>query len=86
MIVDGKVKFEIDLETADSIVVNVLKEDLLNVRQNIRNIEERMKFEAVASYVLEDLEYDKKLLEALSTVLAYHMVHGEYQAFIEENK
>jgi hypothetical protein len=86
MIVNAKVKVEIDLEAADEIVRTSLKEDYVCVRQNIRNIEDIMKFEAVSSYVLEDLEYDKRLIEALSTVLAYHMAHDDHVKFIEENK
>jgi len=87
MIVDGKLKVEIDLETADEIVLSILKDDYRFVKQNICNFERRMNNdEAMPSHHLEDLEYDKRLLEALSVVLAYRMVEEDHKAFIEENK
>jgi predicted transcriptional regulator len=45
-----------------------------------------MAVKAVKSHILEDLEYDKKLLKALKRVLAYHMTHDEYKVFIQETK
>ncbi len=87
MIVNGKLKIEIDLEAADEIVGYILKDDYRIVRQNIRLFERRMKNgEDLPSHLLEDLEYDKRLLEALSVVLAYRMSHDDHKAFIEENK
>jgi hypothetical protein len=87
MIVDGKLKVEIDLDTADGIVVSILKDDYRIIRQNIRNFERRMKSdESMPKHLLEDLEYDKRLLEALSVVLAYRMIQEDHKAFIEENK
>jgi hypothetical protein len=83
---DAKVKLEIDFESADKIVLAVLKEDYRMVRGNIMALDKLIKQDKVKSYVIEDLEYDKKLLKALKKVLAYYMVHEEYQKFIEENK
>jgi bacterioferritin (cytochrome b1) len=77
---------KIDVETTDSIVQDVLKEDYRMVRQNIRNIKNLMKSDKVKSYVVADLKYDKKLLKALARVLAYHMVHEDYVKFMKENK
>jgi hypothetical protein len=87
MIVDGKLKIELDLEAADEIVGYILKDDYRIIRQNIRNFERRMKSdESMPKHLLEALEYDKRLLEALSVVLAYRMIQEDHKAFIEENK
>ena len=87
MIVNGKLKIEIDLEAADEIVGYILKDDYRIVRQNIRNFERRMKSdESMPKHLLEDLEYDKRLLEALSVVLAYRMIQEDHKAFIQENE
>ena len=87
MIADGKLKIEIDLEAADEIVGYILKDDYRIVRQNIRNFERRMKSdESMPKHLLEDLEYDKRLLEALSVVLAYRMIQEDHKAFIQENE
>jgi hypothetical protein len=77
---------KIDYDTADRIVLEVLKEDYLMVKENIRNIENLVKTDDIKSYVVEDLKYDKKLLKAIKRVLRYYMVKGDYDRFIEENK
>jgi hypothetical protein len=77
---------KIDYDTADRIVMEILKEDYLMVKENIRNIENLVKTDDIKSYVVEDLKYDKKLLKAIKRVLRYYMVKGNYDRFIEENK
>jgi hypothetical protein len=86
MMAKAKLNVEIDIVTADRIVVETLKEDYLRVKENIQNIKNLIKTDDVKSYVLEDLEYDKKLLKGIKRVLAYYMTHDECQKFIEENK
>jgi hypothetical protein len=73
-------------EAADAIAVEVLKEDYINVKQNIRNIKPQLYDPKTPDYVGADYAYDKKLLKALKRVLHYHMVHEDYRAFIKENK
>lgn len=80
-------KIEIDIETKDKIVLDVLKGDYIDVKQNIHNIKRNMKQNRhVADHVIEDYKYDKKLLKAIKRVLSYHMTHEEYNKFIEENE
>ena len=77
---------KIDYETADRIALAVLKEDYANISDNIDNILSLLRTNMVASHVLEDLEDDKKLLQAIKTVLSYHMTSEELNAFIKENE
>jgi hypothetical protein len=80
------ITIELEHEVADRVVLEVLKADYLMVKSNIANIEARMAVEKVKPYVLKDLKYDKKLLKALKRVLAYHMIHEEYETLIQEDK
>lgn len=80
-------KIEIDIETKDKIVLDVLKDDYINVKQNIHNIKLNMKQNHhVADHVMEDYKYNKKLLKAIKRVLSYYMIREDYIKFIEENE
>jgi hypothetical protein len=79
---------KIDYDTADRIVLEVLKEDYLMVKENLANVNTRIKGQepTVADFLVQDRDYDKKLLKAIKRVLRYYMVKGDYDRFIEENK
>ena len=80
------ITIKLENEVTDKIVIDALKDEYQMVKTNIANIQSCMAVKAVKSHILEDLEYDKKLLKALKRVLAYHMTHDEYEAFIQETK
>jgi tRNA(Ile2) C34 agmatinyltransferase TiaS len=80
------VNLQLSHEIADKILVSVLKENYYIVLDNVRDLKNKVKKKDCPFHVVEDYEYDRKLLKALRRVLRYHMTHEEYQAFIGENE
>jgi hypothetical protein len=79
---------KIDYDTADRIVLQVLKEDYLMVKENLANVKTQIDRQkpTVADFLAQDRDYDKKLLKAIKRVMRYYMVKEEYDRFIKENK
>jgi hypothetical protein len=79
-------KMEIDVEAADKIVLAVLKEDYIFVKQNIVNLMGVVMKDDTPDCVKKDYEHDRKLLKSIKRVLRYYMIKEEYDRFIKENK
>lgn len=79
-------KLEINIETADALVLAVLQDDYRFVKENLQNLKKFVESGQAAPHVVEDYKYDKKLLKAIKKVLRYYMIHEEYQRFIQENE
>jgi hypothetical protein len=80
------ITIKLEDEFADKIVVEALKDDYRMVKNNIADFKIFHTAEKVKPHILEDFEYNKKVLKALKRVLAFHMTHDDYKAFIQETK
>ena len=76
MKVDLKLKnVEIDIETADRIVVAVMFDQYSTIKQEIK---EQKTIENPLDYQKEDLKYNEKFLDAVKTMLKHYIVHSEW--------
>ena len=76
MKVDLKLKnIEIDIETADRIIVAEMFDQYSNLKQEIK---EQKTIENPMDYQKEDLEYNEKLLDAVETMLKHYTVLSEW--------
>jgi len=64
-------------EFFDKFGVDTLIEDLNMLRESVRSLEA---LENLTSYMQEDLDYDKFIIESLQNVLTYYIAHDEYEA------
>ena len=75
MKVDLKLKsIEIDIETADRIIVAEMFDQYSILKQEIKK---QKTFDNPMDYQKEDLEYNEKLLDAVETMLKYYTVPSE---------
>ncbi len=76
MNVDFNLKnIEIDIETADRIVVAVMFDQYSNLKQEIK---EQKTIENPLDYQKEDLEYNEKFLDAVKTMLKHYTARSEW--------
>ena len=66
---------EIDIETADRIVVAVMFDQYSTIKQEIK---EQKTIENPLDYQKEDLKYNEKFLDAVKTMLKHYTVHSEW--------
>ena len=66
---------EIDIETADRIVVAVMFDQYSTIKQEIK---EQKTIENPLDYQKEDLKYNEKFLDAVKTMLKHYIVHSEW--------
>ena len=76
MKVDLKLKnIEIDIETADRIIVAEMLDQYSNLKQEIK---EQKTIENPKDYQKEDLEYNEKFLDAVKTMLKHYIAQSEW--------
>ena len=76
MKIDLKLKsIEIDIETADRIIVAEMFDQYSNLKQEIK---EQKTIENPMDYQKEDLEYNEKFLDAVKMMLKHYIVHSEW--------
>ena len=74
-------KFEICQKTADDITISNLTQTLAELKRDNKKLKKLVKYEGTStSWRDNDLKYNKKLIAAIKTVLAYH---GEYGYVVE---
>ena len=66
---------EIDIETADRIVVAVMFDQYSTIKQEIK---EQKTIENPLDYQKEDLKYNEKFLDAVKTMLKHYTVQSEW--------
>ncbi len=82
MNVDFNLKnIEIDIETADRIVVAVMFDQYSIIEQEIK---EQKIIENPLDYQKEDLKYNEKFLDAVKTMLKHYTVRSEWPEELED--
>ena len=66
---------EIDIETADRIVVAVMFDQYSTIKQEIK---EQKTIENPLDYQKEDLKYNEKFLDAVKTMLKHYTARSEW--------
>ena len=66
---------EIDIETADRIVVAVMFDQYSTIKQEIK---EQKTIENPQDYQKEDLKYNEKFLDAVKTMLKHYTAQSEW--------
>lgn len=75
-------KFEIDNEMVDKIIVEKLKEDYISQQNDITRLLNKGEH---WSFEVEDLWNFKEVSDALEVLLRYYMYRGDADKFISEN-
>ena len=75
-------KFEIDNEMVDKIIVDTLKQDYISQQNDITRLLNKGK---LWSFEKEDLWMHKETAEGIAIVLRYYMYRPEADAFIKKN-
>ena len=76
MKIDLKLKnIEIDVETADRIIVAEMLDQYSNLKQEIK---EQKTIENPKDYQKEDLEYNEKFLDAVKTMLKHYIAQSDW--------
>ena len=75
-------KIEIDIDVADKIIVETLKEDFINQQNDINRLLSKGE---LRDFEREDLWMHKETAEGIAIVLRYYMYRPEADAFIKEN-
>lgn len=76
----SKFTLKLDYDTVDDIVLQVLKEDYVSLKQSLAET----KGLDLLPHQEADRIYDKKLFKALKRVLHSRMVHDDYVAFMSK--
>jgi len=76
-------KFEIEVDVVDKIIVETLKEDFINQQTDINRL--LNKKNPLEKYEQEDLWNFKEVSNALEVLLRYYMYRGDADKFISEN-
>ena len=72
---------EIDIETADRIVVAVMFDQYSTIKQEIK---EQKTIENPLDYQKEDLKYNEKFLDAVKTMLKHYTVQSEWSEELKD--
>ena len=72
---------EIDIETADRIVVAVMFDQYIIIKQEIK---EQKTIENPLDYQKEDLKYNEKFLDAVKTMLKHYTVQSEWSEELKD--
>ena len=72
---------EIDIETADRIVVAVMFDQYSTIKQEIK---EQITIENPLDYQKEDLKYNEKFLDAVKTMLKHYTVQSEWSEELKD--
>jgi hypothetical protein len=76
MKIDLKLKnIEIDVETADRIIVAEMLDQYSTLKEEIKK---QKTIENPMDYQKEDLEYNEKFLDAVKSMLKHYTVHSEW--------
>jgi hypothetical protein len=75
-------KIEIDIDVADKIIVETLKEDFINQQNDINRLLSKGE---LRDFEREDLWMHKETAEGIAIVLRYYMYRPEADAFIKEH-
>jgi hypothetical protein len=76
-------KIEIDIDVADKIIVETLKEDYISQQRDINRL--LSKAEPLRDFEVEDLWMHKETAEGIAIVLRYYMYRPDADAFIAEH-
>jgi hypothetical protein len=76
-------KFEIDIDVSDKIIVETLKQDYISQQEDIHRL--LTKTEPLRDFEREDLWMHKETAEGLAIVLRYYMYRPDADAFIKEH-
>lgn len=76
----NKFTLKLNYDTVDDIVLQVLKEDYINLKKSLAET----KGLDLLPHQEADRAYDKKLFKSLKRVLRYRMVREDYEAFMAE--
>ena len=76
-------KIEIDIDVADKIIVETLKEDFISQQNDIARL--LCKADPLRDFEVEDLWMHKETAEGIAIVLRYYMYRPDADAFIKEH-
>ena len=76
-------KIEIDIDVADKIIVETLKEDFISQQNDIARLLSKGN---LRDFEQEDLWMHKETSDALEVILRYYMYRGDADAWIAEHK
>ena len=76
-------KIEIDIDVADKIIVETLKEDFISQQNDIARL--LCKADPLREFEVEDLWMHRETAEGIAIVLRYYMYRPDADAFIKEN-
>jgi len=84
MIVNGKLKIDLDVETVDEVVRMALMTDYIDVVKEIKRINKKNENDPLTRIDKEDLAHAAERRVAYETLLQYYMVLENYEAFKKE--
>lgn len=76
-------KLEIDIDVADKIIVETLKEDFISQQNDIARL--LCKADPLRDFEVEDLLMHKETAEDIAIVLRYYMYRPDADVFIKEH-
>jgi hypothetical protein len=76
-------KIEIDIDVADKIIVETLKEDFISQQNDIARL--LCKADPLREFEVEDLWMHRETAEGIAIVLRYYMYRPDADAFIKEH-
>lgn len=76
-------KIEIDIDVADKLIVETLKQDYISQQNDIARL--MSKADPLRDFEVEDLWMHKETAEGIAIVLRYYMYRPDADAFIKEH-
>jgi hypothetical protein len=74
-------KIEISDETADSMFRDILKQDYLGLKRDIKNLKERG--DLLPEFERKDLEFNQRIADAMEIVMEYYFVESTMLKIIQ---
>jgi hypothetical protein len=77
-------KFELDIEFVDKIVIETMKKDYISQQDSIARL--LSKTEPLRAFQVEDLWMHREVAQAIEVILRYYMYRLDADAWIEKHK